>query len=148
MDLITLITAISTFILGGGLVAIISVKSARRKAEAEAEVATVGISKAREEVTGDNIKNAADLIDLYKKGIEDIRTLHETQIQAYIEKLEDLKKSFDEYKLNTSQRIKELEEENRSLRNKYDQVLLKLSSDCSTCECVNSCLKYKNLHGK
>ena len=76
MDWVTLVSSIGTFIVGGGLVALVTIPAARKKANAEADNAAIEPLKQAISILNDQIKTAHETIEAKDKIIEQ-KTQHE-----------------------------------------------------------------------
>lgn len=115
MEFQEILTNLITFLVGGGLVKLWSIRQDIRKSKAQADIES---SKAISE----DIKSTDEIIGVYKKALADFKTYYEEKETLLISNNEALKKEI----ANLSEQVSQLKESNNTLSSKLKDAEDKL----------------------
>lgn len=135
---------IGTLIAGGilgkvvdFLVKMFSLKSQKKKADAEADIAEANVD-------AQEITNEKSSIDIYRSIITDLERHYDKRIQEYRNEIEELRKEINTMKKDFEQRLSSLEAENKRYKEENTILskenirflrILSLVNDCPHSDC-------------
>ena len=115
MEFQEILTNLITFLVGGGLVKLWSIRQDIRKSKAQADIES---SKA----VSEDIKSTDEIIGVYKEALADFKTYYEEKETLLISNNEALKKEI----ANLSEQVSQLKESNNTLSSKLKDAEDKL----------------------
>jgi chromosome segregation ATPase len=163
--LIELLKILTPLLLGGVIGSIVrlkwQVKSDRYKSDQEKhKVDQQHALSEQAELTADGmeIRNAAELIQLYREAIRDItdyktqlQESYQTQINDLGESIKKLQEQIENYESELKKKeaiISELSKNQIQLKSDLQELQSKLEVNCAQCNFRVHCPKYKSEHGK
>lgn len=116
MDINNILTIVISFIAGGGLLKLISVISEKRKLDAQADMEETKVTK-------ENIHNTSDIVEVYKKALDDFKKYYEQKEQLLLQNNTDLERKIQEL----TKKMAELQKSNTELQTKLESANQKLT---------------------
>lgn len=140
-----LILSIISIALSGGLIkTLLTIRTLKKKEKYEAD-------KLKEEVDSNSIKNANDVINLYKRALEDVKNLNESKELELNRKIKEQDKKLADYSKKINDQNSIIANQNKLLNEmKRNQIKLQLDvenlkkqslENCELCAFAESCLK-------
>ena len=116
MDINNILTIVISFIAGGGLLKLISVISEKRKLDAQADMEETKVTK-------ENIHNTSDIVEVYKKALDDFKKYYEQKEQLLLQNNTDLERKIQEL----TKKMAELQKSNTELQTKLESANQKIT---------------------
>lgn len=149
----SLIGIIATLTTGGVLGTIIGLRYRNRTEKAKSKQEEARADQEDAETEKMNISNAAELVEMYKKALNDIEDIYKrkevsltsqlTEVQGQVK---ELSLKVQEYQLRLTEKDDVITDITRSqLKMKLDMESMKMLmvEDCTNCSVVKTCVKYK-----
>lgn len=138
------ITQLIIIILGtGGLAGTISsLVMLRLRKKKEEQI----IRQEKEKAENLDIKNAKEVIELYKAGMKDLQNLMNTREKELSKKVADYGAKLAQYENENKELralVKKLRETQLEIQTKLDAITMQSLQDCERCSFKSDCLKYK-----